>query len=42
MNFLKELPNKLRLELSKIMHDNIIQKLYFFRVNNNFSYLSFI
>lgn len=31
MNFLQELPNKLRIELSKIMHDNVIQKLYFFR-----------
>lgn len=35
MNFLQELPNKLRIELSKIMHDNVIQKLYFFRVNIN-------
>jgi hypothetical protein len=31
MNFLQELPNKLRIELSKIMHDNVIQKLYFFK-----------
>ena len=31
MNFLQELPNKLRIELSKIMHDKLIEKLYFFR-----------
>jgi len=31
MNFLQELPNKLRIELSKIMHDKIIKQLYFFR-----------
>ena len=33
MNFLQELPNKLRIELSKIMHDKIIKQLYFFKVN---------
>jgi hypothetical protein len=31
MNFLQELPNKLRIELSQIMHDKVIQNLYFFR-----------
>lgn len=31
MNFLQELPNKLRIELSKIMHDKLIEKLYFFK-----------
>lgn len=30
MNFLQELPNKLRIELSQIMHDSVIQKMYFF------------
>ena len=31
MMFLQELPNKLRIELSQIMHDKVIQNLYFFR-----------
>ncbi len=31
MNFLQELPNKLRIELSQIMHDKVIQNLNFFR-----------
>jgi CRP-like cAMP-binding protein len=31
MNFLQELPNKLRIELSQIMHDSVIQKMYFFK-----------
>ena len=31
MNFLQELPNKLRIELSQIMHDKVIQNLYFFK-----------
>mgnify|MGYP002134744001 CR=1 FL=1 len=31
MNFLSELPNKLRIELSQEMHDKVIQNLYFFR-----------
>lgn len=31
MNFLLELPNKLRLELSQIMHDKAIKNLYFFK-----------
>jgi hyperpolarization activated cyclic nucleotide-gated potassium channel 2 len=31
MNFLQELPNKLRIELSQIMHDSVIQKMHFFR-----------
>jgi hypothetical protein len=31
MNFLAELPNKLRIELSQEMHDKVIQNLYFFR-----------
>jgi hypothetical protein len=31
MNFLQELPNKLRIELSQIMHDKVIQKMYFFK-----------
>jgi hypothetical protein len=31
MNFLQELPNKLRIELSQIMHDKAIQNLYFFK-----------
>ena len=31
MDFLQELPNKLRIELSQIMHDNIIHKIYFFK-----------
>ena len=31
MVFLQELPNKLRIELSQIMHDKVIQNFYFFR-----------
>lgn len=31
MIFLQELPNKLRIELSQIMHDKVIQNFYFFR-----------
>lgn len=31
LNFLQELPNKLRIELSQIIHDNVIKKLYFFK-----------
>ncbi len=31
MHFLQELPNKLRIELSQILHDKVIQNLYFFR-----------
>lgn len=31
MNFLQELPNKLRIELSRIIHDNVIKKMYFFK-----------
>ena len=31
MNFLAELPNKLRIELSQEMHDKVIQDLYFFK-----------
>jgi hypothetical protein len=31
MNFLQELPNKLRIELSQIMHDDVIKKMYFFK-----------
>lgn len=31
MQFLQELPNKLRIELSQIMHDKAIQNLYFFK-----------
>lgn len=31
MTFLDELPNKLRIELSKIIHDKLIEKLYFFK-----------
>jgi hypothetical protein len=30
MTFLSELPNKLRIELSHIMHDDVIKKMYFF------------
>jgi hypothetical protein len=30
INFLQELPNKLRIELSQIIHDNIIKKMHFF------------
>ena len=35
MNFLQELPNKLRIELSQIMHDSVIQKMYFFKDQPN-------
>ena len=35
MDFLQELPNKLRLELSQIMHDSVIQKIYFFKNQQN-------
>ena len=35
MDFLQELPNKLRIELSQIMHDNIIHKIYFFKYQPN-------
>ena len=31
MEFLQELPNKLRIELSQIMHDKVVQNLYFFK-----------
>jgi hypothetical protein len=31
INFLQDLPNKLRVELSQIIHDNIIKKMHFFR-----------
>lgn len=31
MSFLDELPNKLRIELSKVIHDKLIEKLYFFK-----------
>jgi len=31
MEFLQELPNKLRIELSQIMHDKVVQSLYFFK-----------
>lgn len=30
-NFLLELPNKLRVELSKILNDNVIKKIIFFQ-----------
>ena len=32
-NFLNELPNKLKVELSRIIHDNIIKKIIFFQDN---------
>jgi len=35
MNFLQELPNKLRIELSQIMHDDVIKKMYFFKEQPN-------
>ena len=35
MDFLQELPNKLRIELSHIMHDSVISKMYFFRGQSN-------
>ena len=35
MNFLQELPNKLRIELSHIMHDHVISKMYFFKNQPN-------
>ena len=35
MNFLQELPNKLRIELSHIMHDSVIQKMFFFKDQPN-------
>ena len=35
MDFLQELPNKLRIELSHIMHDNVISKMYFFKNQPN-------
>ena len=31
MNFLRDLPNKMRIELSQIMQDSLIQNLYFFK-----------
>lgn len=42
MTFLQELPNKLRIELSQIMHDKVIQNLYFFRdqPNDFFAYVA--
>ena len=35
MDFLQELPNKLRIELSHIMHDSVISKMYFFKGQPN-------
>jgi hypothetical protein len=35
MDFLQELPNKLRIELSHIMHDDVISKMYFFKNQPN-------
>ena len=42
MVFLQELPNKLRIELSQIMHDKVIQNFYFFRdqPSDFFAYVS--
>jgi CRP-like cAMP-binding protein len=42
MEFLQELPNKLRIELSQIMHDKIVQNLNFFKEQPNdfFAYVA--
>ena len=42
MEFLQELPNKMRIELSQIMHDKALQDLYFFRdqPNDFFAYVA--
>ena len=42
MVFLQELPNKLRIELSQIIHDKVIQNFYFFRdqPSDFFSYVA--
>ena len=42
MEFLQELPNKLRIELSQIMHDKVVQSLNFFKEQPNdfFAYVA--